>query len=762
MRPILALMGFTAVIAQIVLMRELIVVFQGNEVSLGVMLASWLLWTAAGSIGFGSLASRHRHGGAFLAALQVLLALVLPLTILAVRTSKAAFSLTPGELLGPGPMFLTCLATLSLLCIISGGMFSVGSGVYADSTGSSSAHATGSVYLFEAVGSGLGGLLASSLLIRYFNSFQIAIFLSLLNLGSAVLLVRGFQFRRALVMVLLAALAFADCHLSRYLESASLAQLWHGFRLVTTHNSVYGNLAVVETEGSRSLYESGLVFATAPDPATAEESVHFALLEHPSPKTLLLIGGGLGGGLQQALQHVTLQRVDYVELDPAILDLAERLFPTEWAPARSDPRVNVHTADGRLFLKTTQRSFDVIIVNLPDPQTAQLNRFYTLEFFRGVAAKLNAGGVFSFQLHGSENYISPELADFLRCIHKTLGMVFAHVTIIPGDTIHFVATNQSETLAADVPELLLRLRSRHLATQYVREYYIPFRLSPDRVHDLEEQIRVETSTPVNRDFAPVAYYFDVVLWSKQFNPEYRRIFQNIARIPFLNLAAWTAGVVFALTLALARLTRGQPRLKAAAGFSVVVMGWTLIGLEVFLLLGFQAIYGYVYQQLAIVIAAFMAGMATGSWCGLRHCGEETAAWDRQVRGMTGVQLLAAIAPLVLVALFAALSEVHTRAGLFVTTELAFPLLALLSGLLGGYQFPLASAVFFAGTQTKERSLGSLYALDLLGACLGAVLLSSYVIPVFGFLKTAALMAVVNLAPAALLAGSLRSSEGSQA
>ncbi|MGA2904373.1 MAG: hypothetical protein ABSD98_11115, partial [Candidatus Korobacteraceae bacterium] len=58
-RSAVALIGFSAVIGQIVLMRELIVVFSGNEMSLGIMLATWLLWTAAGSY----VSSRLRLGG---------------------------------------------------------------------------------------------------------------------------------------------------------------------------------------------------------------------------------------------------------------------------------------------------------------------------------------------------------------------------------------------------------------------------------------------------------------------------------------------------------------------------------------------------------------------------------------------------------------------------------------------------------------------------------------------------------------------------
>ena len=61
LRAVLALIGFTAILAQIVLMRELMVVFYGNEISLGIILANWLLWTALGSGVLGRLAGRARN-----------------------------------------------------------------------------------------------------------------------------------------------------------------------------------------------------------------------------------------------------------------------------------------------------------------------------------------------------------------------------------------------------------------------------------------------------------------------------------------------------------------------------------------------------------------------------------------------------------------------------------------------------------------------------------------------------------------------------
>jgi predicted membrane-bound spermidine synthase len=79
-------------------------------------------------------------------------------------------------------------------------------------------------------------------------------------------------------------------------------------------------------------------------------------------------------------------------------------------------------------------------------------------------------------------------------------------------------------------------------------------------------------------------------------------------------------------------------------------------------------------------------------------------------------------------------------------------LAALCGMLGGYQFVIATEIYLDNNARSGRSrLGALYALDLLGGCAGALLLSSYLIPVFGFWKTAWLSAAVNLAPALLAA-----------
>lgn len=747
------LIGFSAVIAQVVLMRELMVVFYGNEMSLGWMLASWLLWTAVGSSVIGWVAARTHQARRLMAFLEVLAAFGFPSAIWMARTSRAMFQTLPGELLGPGPMILTSLLVLSLFCLVSGGLFAAGSQLWSAEAGTSTSTGTSRVYLLEAVGSGIGGILASLLLIRYSRPFEIAALVSLLNLlAAASLLLKSTISRR----VVLGALGFVFVILvfpfgCRWLEKASLAHLWRGYDLLATHNSAYGNLAVVQTGAIRSLFENGLVGFYVPDEQGAEEAVHFALLEHGAPKSLLLVGGGANGSVAQALKHSTLEQIDYVELDPTVLKLAQEFFPNEWAPMVADSRVHVHSTDGRLYLKATERKFDVVIINLPDPQTAQLNRFYTTEFFGEVASRLNPGGVFSFQLKSAEDYIGPELAQFLRCIYRTLGEVFPEVVTIPGDTVHFFASQQRGALTSDPAELVERLRARHIQTSYVREYYLPYRMMPDRMVDLETQLRPQPDTRLNDDFVPVAYYFDVALWSTRFNLGYRRIFQSMGQARFSALLIAVGLALCTVVFCVLWLPVIRERVRASSAFCVGTMGFTLIGLEMLLLLAFQAIYGYVYQQLAIIIAGFMVGMALGSWWAIRgDTGNRAQRAKVDIRKLVVTQFLGALSALLLFALLRALSATLAPSTLFVVSQIGFPVLAIICGLLGGYQFPVASRVFFAGSNSTRNSPGALYACDLAGACLGALLLSSYLIPVFGFQQTAWLMAAVNLAPGLLV------------
>ncbi|MFZ0859983.1 MAG: fused MFS/spermidine synthase, partial [Candidatus Sulfotelmatobacter sp.] len=753
-RAALTLIGFSAIIGQIVLMRELIVVFNGNEISLGIMLATWLFWTAAGS----SLCSRFAAGGnnarRAVAALECLLGVSLLPTIWALRASRFFFQTVPGELVGPVPMLLTSLACLSLFCVVAGSLFVVAIRMYEQECAVTARVAASSAYLLEAAGSAFGGILASIVLLRFLESFQIATVVALLNLCvAAVLLFRmsGKQLGALTVAAALFAIPLL-IYVAPSLDRSAQARLWRGFRLVGSRDSIYGNLAVIEagnaeTGNIRSIYDNGVILASAPDENAAEEAVHYALMEHPAPRHLLMIGGGVNGSIAQALKHPTVERIDYVELDPALIDMARQFFPVQSAPVFSDPRVHMHYTDGRHYLKTAGDTFDVIILNVPDPQTAQLNRFYTAEFFRSARDRLGPGGLLALQLRSSEDYISPDLAEFLRCIHHTLQTAFPYVVAIPGETIHFFAAARPDVLTDNPQTLIARLQERNLKTQYVREYFIPFRMMPDRMEQSREQLQPLTSTPVNRDFEPIAYYFDVVLWSTQFKFGYSRWFRAAAHIAFTGVINAVMVVLLFVAVLLAFVPTREKRVRSAAAYSVAATGFTLMALQIFLLLAFQSVYGYVYHQLTILIAMCMAGIAFGSWLGIRRIRPSDSP---PYRSMLTSQFLLALSGPALIFVVSLLSKISEMATTWLAAQFVFPALAAVCGMLGGYQFPIATEIYLHESSGGSR-LGTLYAIDLLGGCVGALVLSSYLVPVFGFWKTAWLSAAVNLAPVLLAA-----------
>ena len=741
-RAAMALVGFSAVIGQIVLMRELIVVFNGNEISLGTMLATWLLWTAVGS----SLLSRfwrHRTPRSTVAACECLIGISLFPTIWTLRASRVLFQTVPGELVGPVPMLLTSLVCLSVFCVLSGCLFVLAARMYQAQFAASDRVAVSSAYLFEAAGSGLGGILASLLLLRFLESFQIAIVLALINLCMAAILWFRPSRTGLLTATLLAAVLAVPLlkYVAPFLNRTSQQCLWHGFNLVSSRDSIYGNLAVIETGNLRSIYENGVILASAPDDASAEEAVHYALLEHPAPASVLLIGGGMNGSIAQALKHPTLRQLDYVELDPTLIEVTQQFFPA--APLSfSDPRVHIHYIDGRRYLKTTGDSFDVIILDVPDPQTAQLNRFYTEEFFRSARDHVNRGGLLALQLRSSEDYVSPELAELLRCVQHTLEQVFPYSAVIPGETIHFFGAMQADVLTDDPQMLISRLRSRNVRAQYVREYFIPFRMMPDRMAQIGKLLEPLPGTRVNRDFEPVAYYFDILLWNSQFWHEYSNWFRGAARSNFPPIAERVIAILLLCAVLVVYVPSREARTRVSVAYCATATGFTLMALQIFLLLAFQSIYGYVYHQLAILIAMFMAGISFGSWLGLSRARSEGGS---RLRMLVITQLIiAASAP----ALIFIMSILAQHSGTTVVAQFVFPALAAFAGMSGGYQFPIATEIYL---HNKDAGMGTLYAIDLLGGCAGALLLSSYLIPVFGFWKTGWLTAAVNLVPALLAA-----------
>ncbi len=141
------LMGFSFSVMQTLMARELLVSFAGNELSIGLVLGSWLILEAVGSGLAARLAERVRGGASTYASLQVALSLLLPLSVYAAFTVRRIVGITPGEGTGLVPTFCSAFLVLLPLGLVDRAMFTFGCRVYAKETSS-----IGHVYVLEAIG----------------------------------------------------------------------------------------------------------------------------------------------------------------------------------------------------------------------------------------------------------------------------------------------------------------------------------------------------------------------------------------------------------------------------------------------------------------------------------------------------------------------------------------------------------------------------------------------------------------------------------
>ncbi|MGZ3606028.1 MAG: hypothetical protein ACXU9P_13875, partial [Thermodesulfobacteriota bacterium] len=113
----LFVMGLSSITAQIILLRELLVSFLGNELTLGIILASWLILVAAGSFLIGKSVENVERKLEIFAVFQLIFSIAFPFAIFFCRIFKNILLATPGEALGFGPIFYSSLLILLPLTV---------------------------------------------------------------------------------------------------------------------------------------------------------------------------------------------------------------------------------------------------------------------------------------------------------------------------------------------------------------------------------------------------------------------------------------------------------------------------------------------------------------------------------------------------------------------------------------------------------------------------------------------------------------------
>ena len=721
----LLIVGATSIAAQVQFIREFMNIFYGNELAMGSVLAVWLIWTGLGSLLSNILQGTEKPDRLFGVA-QIFLAGLIPLTFFAIRSIRHWIGATPGEMLGLLPMFLTALILLAPFCLINGYLFPLATRILNKET--SDNRSAGRVYLLEAIGAGLGGLIASFLLIQNMSSGTILLVIPALNLTSAI----SILMRRGWKTWLVAGTISLSLAISLGQPFSKIGDniLWQS-KTLQTENSIYGILTLIEHPDQISLYQNGLHSFTIPDKLSAESSVHYGLLQHPSPEQVLLIGNGLSGSAPEALKHPSVKQIDVIEPDKTLIRMMQPYHQMD------DDRIGIILEDGRAYLSRTDKKYDAVLLNLPNPYTAQLNRFYTTEFFKLVTDRLNPDGILALQLAASENVIGPELARFLASILATVRTVFPHTILLPGETVRIIASHTESGLTTDPQQLNTRILERKLETRYIQPYYLNFDLSRDRIDFLKERIQTVNEPKINRDLKPVGFYFDTILWATYFSKPMKQVYVILTK---MNPIWFLIGLGCILPVLFNRIRNRDH----AVSFSIVTVGFSEISLEFILILMFQIHFGHVYPQLAWIVATYMAGLSLGAW--MKH----HSKMDDAFRQFKQFQIWMFLLPPAMIGLFVWMKFWTVLPVLRSISILVFLALAFIAGWIGGAQFVLAARFRTLTANKTERAAGSLYGLDLIGSAAGALVTSAFLVPLIGILESLVFLSGLNLLSLLLL------------
>src|SRR3989338_9015718 len=189
----------------------------------------------------------------------------------------------------------------------------------------------------------------------------------------------------------------------------------------------YQSMEILETGSyGKCLILDGKMQSTEVDEFIYHEAlVHPAMLTHPKPESVFIVGGGEGATLREVLRHKTVKRAVMVDIDKEVVDRCRELLPEYHQGAFDDPRAELRYMDARKYLEETSEVFDVIIIDISEPvEEGPAYLLYTKEFYDLVFERLSEGGLIALQAGTTAIHY---LLNFSAVCH-TLKAVFPIVT----------------------------------------------------------------------------------------------------------------------------------------------------------------------------------------------------------------------------------------------------------------------------------------------------------------------------------------------
>jgi spermidine synthase len=563
MRALLFITGFVSSSVQFIMLREIVCICGGSEVTTGIFLALWLVLSSLGAV-IAKDKNNVNLGRLFS------LFIIAPLLSLLLLLIMGRMILHAGEVPSLLNTAFIILVTLAPTAVISAGTFIVLSSVRMEKQKKEPGRSFG----LETVGSILAGVLTTLTATIFIPGFQYYLLVTLLS-GFSISVLFFKPTGKIITILLSVTITITTLLIVRPPDNFIRRLQLRNIDVTETFDTPFGNITSGNYKGEKTVYYDFRPFFTGSDKAHCEEDIHYAMLQASGDDKILLISGGLRNHLGEIAKYNP-SNLLYIEHDPGLIRV-EKISDT----IINSLKITIGYEDAFSFMKKNSENFDVIIQLVPQPSTLSANRYYCSEYFVNIKKNLTKDGVFACAPLPAYNYVSDNYLNALSPVITALRMSFRNITVIHGNMLYVIA---SDAVLTD--SICNLVKKKGILNTYVNCDYL-------NDGDLNRRASLLLSN-LDRNAAPNRLIKPVSAW-------YGNYFQ-------LEKQGKGKGVIAALAflILLPLLTIKRHNLIMYSSSA----GLASLGMIVIFL--FQAIKGNAHLLSAIVLSLMMTGLAIGS------------------------------------------------------------------------------------------------------------------------------------------------------
>jgi spermidine synthase len=261
------------------------------------------------------------------------------------------------------------------------------------------------IFTFDYIGALFASLLFPLLFIPYIGLIRTSFFFGMLNIAVALIVLHRFRDeltgRKQLLiaawvcLIVMIGGVFASEKLTAFSES-----LTYHDTIIYSKSSPYQRIVLTRNRNDLRLYLNGnLQFSSTDEYRYHEALIHPGLSRVKDPKSVLILGGGDGLAAREILKYKAVKSIALVDLDEAVTNLfrSNDALINLNQNALSSQQLNIHNQDAFQWLRDSEKQFDFVTVDFPDPSNYSLGKLYTLAFYRELYQHLNDDGIIVIQ-----------------------------------------------------------------------------------------------------------------------------------------------------------------------------------------------------------------------------------------------------------------------------------------------------------------------------------------------------------------------------